>query len=188
MLFIKKESAWKFNTSSTAGIGVEFVVAEGGSIFLKDPSGNDAVFRYGGAGAGLSFGFKLPKFGKIDFKFLGKTVGGAIAPAAFPNTGILYVLDSFKGDELTRSDITGVCIFAEAGLGFFAGVSGTVMLLGMDPILLAAAVAASGVNPALGAYVDDRLLQSSKAVLLMAGLNVGLIAGGGAAALLGGLF
>jgi hypothetical protein len=188
MLFIKKESAWTFTTSGTGGIGIEFVVVEGGSIYLKDPRGNDVTFRYGGAGAGLSVGFKLPKIGKIDFKFLGKSVGLAIAPAAFPNWGALYILDSFKGDELTRSDITGVCMFVEAGLGFFAGFSGTAMLLGMDPILLAASLAATGVNPALGLYVDERLVQSAKAVLVMAGFNVGLIAGGGGAALLGGLF
>ena len=38
-LFIKRENAWQFVTSSSGGIGVEFVVAEGGKIWLTDPAG-----------------------------------------------------------------------------------------------------------------------------------------------------
>ena len=108
MLMIKHESAWKFQTSSSGGIGVEFVAAEGGSIILKDPSGAVVSFPYGGAGAGLTAGFKLPKIGKIALNVKGKSVGGVIAPSFFPNAGGLYVLDSFEGDDFKRSDITGV--------------------------------------------------------------------------------
>ena len=53
MLEVKKESAWQFVTSSSGGVGVEFVVAEGGMIYLQDPSGKQQAFKYGAAGAGL---------------------------------------------------------------------------------------------------------------------------------------
>ncbi len=58
---VKKESAWKFETSSTAGVGIEFVAAQGGAIYLSDPKGSSQKFRYGAAGVGLTFGLKLPK-------------------------------------------------------------------------------------------------------------------------------
>jgi hypothetical protein len=185
MLVIKKESAWRFLTSSSGGIGVEFVAAEGGSIYFQDPNGVTVTYRYGAAGAGVSAGLKLPKIGKLQFK--GKSVGAAVAPAAFPNVGKLYILDSFPGDELSRSDITGVCMFAEVGGGVVVGGAGYAMLLGMSPLWLAAQ-ASSAIMPPVMLYADYQMLQSATAVLFMAGLNAGLIAGIGAAVFVGGLF
>ena len=190
MLLIKKDSAWQFVTSSSGGIGIEFVMAEGGTIMLKDPSGSPVNFTYGAAGAGLSAGLKLPKIGKLKVqpKIKGKTVGGGVAPAEFPNLGKLYILDWFQGDELKRSDITGVCAFAQVGGGLIGGGSAYAMVLGMSPLYLAAAVAASTVpgNP-LALMAAKALLNSATSVLLMAGLNVGLQAGGGGGIFLGGL-
>lgn len=183
MLFIKKQSAWEFQTSGTVGAGVGLLVAEGGSIYLKDPRGVPVTFRYGGAGGGVAEGIKLPKIGKIQFAIRGKGVAGAVAPSSFYNIGILYILDSFNGSELTRSDLRGPCLFVEAGAGFIAGGNGTAMLLGLSPIWLGANI----ITP-LNSYAVFKLVRSAKAVLLMAGLNAGLIAGGGGAALLGGLY
>lgn len=187
MLTILKPSAWQFTTSSSGGIGVEFVVAEGGKIFLKDPTGNAVSFAYGGAGIGLAAGVKLPKIGKLQVNVKGKGLTGAIAPAQFPNGGKIYVLDSFSGTELTTSDLQGVCMFLEIGGGMVAGVSATAMLLGMSPVYLAACAAASAL-PAAAALLSQDLLNSATALLVMGGLNAGIQAGGGVGAYLGGLW
>jgi hypothetical protein len=184
MLTIKHESAWKFQTSSSGGIGVEFVAAEGGSIVFKDPSGAIVSFPYGAAGAGLTAGFKLPKIGKLALNVKGKSVGGVLAPSFFPNTGTLYVLDSFDAEDFKRSDITGVCMFAEVGGGVIVGGSATAMIVGMNPMWLAATL----VTPMLMPIIEDQLLESATGLLLMAGLNAGIQAGAGLAAFLGGLF
>jgi hypothetical protein len=184
MFGIKKESAWQFITSATGGAGVEFVAAEGGRIYLQSPAGGQVVFTYGGAGLGLSAGLKLPKIGRIQFR--GRSFNVAGAPAAFPNTGAIYILDNFLGDELTQDDITGVCIFAEISGGLVGGGSATAMLLGMDPLWLAGVMVAAAA-PVLEPAAVTGLLASATGVLLMAGLNLGIQAGGGAAVYVGGL-
>lgn len=185
MLTIKSPSSWNFVTSSTGGLGVEFVAAEGGTIYFKDPSGKDVSFSYGAAGVGIAAGLKLPKIGKMQVNVKGKGVVGAIAPASFPNAGKLYVLDTFAGAELTQSDIRGVCLFVEIGGGIIAGVSATAMVVGMNPAWLAGL--ALPFAPVLMA-IDYKLLQSATGLLVMGGVNAGLQAGAGAGAFLGGLW
>ena len=150
---IKKPSAWQFVTSSTGGVGVEFVAAEGGKIFLQNPQGVTESFYYGAAGVGISAGLKLPKIGKLQINVKGKGVAGVIAPASFPNGGKLYVLDNFDGDELATSDIQGVCMFVEVGGGLVAGVSATAMLVGMNPAWLAG-IGLSSVALPMAVYMD----------------------------------
>lgn len=183
MLMAKKVSTWQFVTSSSGWLGVGFVAAEGGTISLKDPLGNARTVVYGGAGPGLSEGFKVPVLGK-KIRIDGRDASSGVAPSFFPNTGIIYILDSFSGDELSLSDIRGVCAFLEVEGGLIGGASGTAMLLGMDPILLAEVVAASVFGP-LDIIFAIRLLKSATSVLLMAGTNAGLQAGGGGAICLG---
>ncbi len=183
MLAIKKESAWKFVTSSSGGLGIEFFAAEGGVIYLQNPAGDTIPFKYGAAGAGLSFGFKLPKIGKLRIPIKGKSAAGVIAPADFPNAGKIFILDTFAGDELTRSDITGVCEFLEIGGGLIAGGSGTAMLLGMNPVWLAAFLG----GPLGMVAANIGLQHSATAILVMAGVTAGIQAGAGGAAFLGGL-
>jgi hypothetical protein len=184
MVSIKKASEWQFVTASTGGLGLEFVVAEGGALFFQNPNGNSEAFHYGAAGAGLSAGIKLPKVGKLQVK--GRGVGAGVAPAAFPNMGKLYMLESFKGDELTKSDIRGVCAFVEIGGGLVAGASGTAMLVGMNPVWLAATIATATFGAA--AFAESQLVNSATGLLMMAGVNVGIQAGGGVGAYLGGLY
>ena len=186
-IFLKGESAWKFVTSSTGGVGVEFVGAEGGKLFFTDPQNKDVSFIYGAAGVGLSACLKLPKIGKIEVKLKGKSIGAAIAPAAFPNGGKLYITDTFKGNELSQSDIRGVCIFLEVGGGILAGVSGTAMLVGIDPIWLAGIGPAMAGGPLTMVMLDYELIRAAKGLLVMGGLNVGLNAGVAAGAFIGGL-
>jgi len=183
-VLVKAESKWTFRTSSTGGLGVEFVAVEGGAIYLKDPAGAPQTFYYGSAGAGVAWGVKLPKLGKLELRVRGKSVGGVIAPSAFPNHGALYIMDSFKGSELSRSDITGACIFVEFYGGLILGYSGTAMLLGVNPVWLAALAA----MPLLSGPELIGLVHSARGLLLMRGFNAGVIGGGGAGAFVGGLF
>ena|SRR5437660_5829165 len=189
MITIKKESAWQFVTSSTGGFGIEFVAAEGGALYLKDPSGKPDSFYYGSAGLGLAIGFKLPKIGKLNVRIRGKSVGGAVAPAFLPNAGKLYVLDGCQRNELTESDIQGVCMFLEIGGGVILGVSATAMLVGMNPAWLATAIAAGLPGGAVVTmYGYQRLLDTATGLLIMGGMNAGVQAGVGGAAFLGGLY
>lgn len=191
MVAIVGPSAWSFVTSSSGGIGVEFVVAEGGMIYLTDPKGTAVAFKYGAAGAGLSVGFKLPKIGKIAIPIKGKSVGGVVAPAAFPNAGKLYVLDTCPNSDFTREDITGVCMFGEVGAGLIVGVSGTAMVFGMSPAW-AAAVAAAAASGPLGQaalpYLDMKMMNTATGILVMGGVNAGIQGGAGIGVFVGGLW
>jgi hypothetical protein len=189
MITIKKPSAWQFVTSSAGGLGVEFVAAEGGALYFQDPRGKADSFYYGSAGLGLGVGLKLPKIGKLQIR--GKSFGAALAPAAFPNAGKLYILDTFKGDELKESDIQGVCMFLEVGGGVLVGASAMAMLLGMSPAWLAGALSAAPLTPTLpllSLYVWHQLINTATGLLIMGGLNAGIQAGAGGAIFLGGLY
>jgi len=183
-LLIKKDSLWQFSTSSSGGLGVEFVAIEGGKIWLTDPAGNTVTFYYGAAGAGLAAGLKLPKIGKVQLKIRGKGAGGVAAPASFPNAGKVYVLDTFAGEELTKSDISGVCLFVEAFGGLVGGGSATAMVFGMSPVWLGMAAALAPIS----SLAIQRMLSTATGVLLMAGVNVGIQAGGGFGAFIGALY
>jgi hypothetical protein len=184
MLTVTKRSSWKFVTSSSGGLGVDFVMGEGGILYLTDPHGVPVAFRYGALGAGVAAGFKLPKIGKAQINIKGRSVVGTVAPAAFPNGGVLFVLDTCKGGDLTQSDIRGGCLFVEVGGGLIAGASATAMLLGLSPAWLLALAAA----PEFAVVIDQNLLQSASGVLVMGGVNLGLQAGAGAGAFVGGLW
>ncbi|HEY4185672.1 MAG TPA: hypothetical protein VGP07_11420 [Polyangia bacterium] len=184
-VLVKSPSKWQFATSSTGGLGVEFFAVEGGAIYLKDPAGKKETFRYGSAGAGLTWGLKLPKIGKLELKSRGKSVGGAVAPAGLPNAGTVYVMDSFKGDDFSRSDITGACVFVELYGGMIAGYSGTAMLFGINPTWLSAVLLG---GPLASAPALLPLIHSARGLLLMRGLNVGAVAGAGVGAFVGCMF
>ncbi len=113
-----------------------------------------------------------------------------LAGSGLPSTGTVLVADGLVGRDLSRGDFTGPCMYVELGAGVIAGGSGTAILFGLDPKLLAAVALASAspLTAALGASMSRQLLQSSRGALLMAGVNVGAQFGGGAAAYLGALF
>jgi hypothetical protein len=121
-MFIRRKSAWTFNTSSTGGASLDIFAAGGGALKLADPKGKDVVLHYAAAGFGLGVGLKTP--GNIN---------GSLTPGSFPNAGAVYILDSFGGyDDLERSDLTGACLVFEAAGGIFGGASAAVMLLGLS--------------------------------------------------------
>jgi hypothetical protein len=187
MFMIKKESAWKFETSGTGGVGIEFVAIEGGVIYLRNPSKNVETFHFGAVGAGLAWGLKLPKIGKIGLNVKGKNVGAVVAPTFFPNTGKLYILDTFNGDELSRKDITGACAFVEVYGGLIVGGSAAAIVFGMNPLYLAGQLTTPFVGPAGPVVSDYYLFKSATGLLLTAGLNVGIVGGAGIGGFLGGI-
>ncbi len=180
MLTITKQSDWEFVTFGSGGLSVGFFAAEGGTVVLKDLSGVERQFYYGGAGAGLSAGLKIPKIGKVRIKSRGGDVTGNVGPTAFPSTGSLYVTDNCSGSDLTESEIQGPCAFIDVGAGLIGGGSATGMAVGLNPLYLAA-LAAGPIAP----FAGQLLISSAKGILLMAGLNVGIQAQIGGAALLG---
>ncbi|MFK3974380.1 hypothetical protein ACI2KS_27020 [Pseudomonas sp. NPDC087358] len=184
-------SQWKYVTASSGGLTIMFAAGSGGSITLQTPAGKEESFRYGGLGAGIGFGARLPRFGKVNIAIKGKSVSGAGAMEAFPSTGQVFVADAIANRDLTRDDITGACVFMEVGAGLGVGGSASAMLFGLDAKLLALtlAVNTTPVGAVLGPMVMQRqLLQSAKGAVVMAGVNAGLQAGGGGAIYLGGLF
>ena len=107
-----------------------------------------------------------------------------MAPSALPNTGILYITNAFKGKELTKDDIKGVCMISEISLGLGVGGSATAMYLGMsmssmgpDLVRISSGFLGNLIIDELGIFDDYE--GSCMAVLIMTGLNIGVQAGGG---------
>ncbi|ALI08336.1 MULTISPECIES: hypothetical protein [Pseudomonas] len=185
------ESRWQYQTASGGGLTVVMVAGSGGSIILRSPEGEDISYRYGGVGVGAGFGARLPRFGKINIQIKGKGVAAAGAAEAFPSTGKVFVSDALVARDLTSDDITGPCMYTEVGVGLGIGGSATALLFGLDPKLLALSMALNS-NPATSliasTLVNQRLAKSAKGAVVMAGINAGLQAGGGAAIYIGYLF
>ena len=90
---------------------------------------------------------------------------------------------SFRGNELSRRDITGPCVFAEVCAGAGIGGTGAAILFGMNPAWLAGLV----LGPTAAPFIDAMLFRSATGILLTAGLNAGLVAGAGIGGFVGGI-
>ena len=171
-LSIIRRSEWSFITSGTGGVGLSVVAVSGGTVVLSDPREREQRFRYGAAGVGWSFGIrKIPTIGRLDTRRidprgLSDRFSGNVAPPAFWNHGAVWLLNGSNGNELTADDFAGACVAYDAGTGLIAGYSGAVMLVGINPVALAAAVAGP-VGQILGPRIDP------KAAILSRGWNVG---------------
>jgi len=168
-----RKSKWEFNTSNGAGLSVGVVGAEGGSVTLKDPHGKPVVFYYGAVGAGLSFGVKLPKLGKI------KLPGLAGSTEDFPSGGVLYISPMFTREELTVDDINGGCMFLEVGGGIAWGGAAYSMACGMNQAAMLSGIA----QPGLLAHA----LNTATGYMVFAGANYGLQAGIGVTQFVGAM-
>jgi hypothetical protein len=145
-LDLGRESKWTFNTCNGLSIGAGIVAGEAGTITLNEPNGGKVKFYLGGLGVGFSWGVKLPKL-KIPKINAPKISGGTGSIEALTSRGLVYVAPTFGGQELTRHDIRGGCCFLEGTAGLAWGVAGDAMIFGMNPILLAAALATSSMGP-----------------------------------------
>ncbi|WP_309896115.1 hypothetical protein [Archangium sp.] len=140
---LRKRSAWTYDSSSTAGLGLGPVAASGGSLVFKDPSKRETQFRYVAGGFGVGAGLKkLPKVERIaDPKKITRG-GGVTGPVGnLPNFGYIYVMDGCKGDDLEADDFVGACCMIEVGVSIFLGYSGAAVLLNVDPVALLALLA-----------------------------------------------
>jgi hypothetical protein len=176
---IKKESTWEFKTAGSGGLGWGPVAGEGGLIRVKDPHKNLVDFYFGGLGVGWSHKLGIPKNLIKLPKIRGKEVTGTIVPTFYKNWGYIYILNTFKGDELSPSDIAGACMYVEGAGGLYVGYSGTAMLLGMNPLLLAAALAVPPTMFDLKYHLLKQAYKTATCVLLMHGFTSGAMAGAG---------
>ncbi|HKS15107.1 MAG TPA: hypothetical protein VJS90_18910 [Pseudomonas sp.] len=183
-------SNWTYKTASGGGLTVVFAAAAGGALTLTDPNGVDQQFRYGSVGVGFGAGARLPRFGKVNLHVRGKSVGAAGASEDFPAVGRVLVAESIAARGLVREDFEGPCVFLEGGIGLIGGGSASAMLFGLDAKLLAmtAATLTPVGNMLLPHDSAMRLVRSAKGVIIAAGVNAGLQAGGGVTISLGGLF
>lgn len=183
-----RTSKWGYKTGAGGGASVEFVMATGGTIVLTDPQARPQSFYYGGVGLGVGVGFKiprikLPKFALPEIKLpkIGdRGVGAAGSTLDFPSYGSVYMTNAFTGKELTRSDFQGAVVYLDGSLSVLYGWAGDVMLLGMNPAMLALGLS----NPAFMTFAEQAVAQAP-AVLLMYGQTVGFQAGASAGILVG---
>ncbi|WP_322047527.1 hypothetical protein [Paraburkholderia sp. J67] len=183
-----RDSKWTYNTGSTAGASVEFVIASGGEIALNDPDGHRVNFHYGGAGVGYGVGIKIskiriPKIRLPDIKIppvFGHEVGGAGSIESFDSGGYVFMAPGFHGAELSRSDFQGATIYFDAGAGLGYAKAATGMLMGIN-----AARLAMGMSSPMLEWMAIDAIADARACLLMYGTSVGLVAGGGIGILVG---
>jgi outer membrane protein OmpA-like peptidoglycan-associated protein len=155
MLKKRKTSAWQYLSSSNYGTSGKVIVEIGwsfGSMSFLSPGGDTHEFAYQSAGVGAGFGFSVsfPKSDSID-------------------SGSLYILESFRGEELSASDLAGFCLVAEASAGIFDfSGSGVAMVLGIPSAKLQNQLAVGamqlGVNVAAGQFVGDKMQEIMKQV------------------------
>ena len=175
---IKRMSEWTFTTFGSGSAGAMVMIA-GGQVVLADPGHRPVTFTYGGLGAGASVGLRIPRLPKVKVSATG-------GPFAFPSTGTVFVTQRCPGADLTEADFRGPCFFIDGGAGLVGGGSGTLMIAGCNPSLgeqLWGAVANFGPVPGLAQI--RTMLQAARAVIAMAGVNVGLQAGAGVAGYFG---
>jgi hypothetical protein len=162
-----RPSDWTFETSNGGGLSLGLFGGEGGSITLAEPkTKRPVVFYYGALGVGFSGGFKLPKIGRAQLP------GLTGSSRAFPSFGQVYMSGHFEKAELAVDDINGGCCFLEVALGAAWGGAGYAMVFGMNVAQFARMLLAP---PAPGLEQSD----TSTGMLLFAGANFGLQAGGG---------
>jgi outer membrane protein OmpA-like peptidoglycan-associated protein len=189
----RQVSGWTYDTSNSSGMSVAVVATENGKIILKSPSGQRYAFDYTAVGAGASMGFKLPGIGKLS---LDGKLSANFALQANTSGGQVYILESFKGQELAAGDITGFCLLLELSVAMVRGITGAAMICHLSPRdlrdgLLEEFVIDSSVSPMVAdilnkAGITDALgIQGATSVILMYGINQGLQAFAGGTAYLG---
>ncbi|WP_248802837.1 hypothetical protein [Pseudomonas sp. MWU13-2100] len=118
----------------------------------------------------MGVGARLPRFGKVNLHMRGKSVGAAGASEDFTSFDKVLVADSIAARSLLREDFQGACVFIEGGVGLLGGASGSAMLFGLDPKLLATAAATLTPMGSMLLPHDStaRLLRSAKGVIIAA--------------------
>lgn len=175
-----RQSGWSYETGSTGGLGIGPILGSGGKVILNDPSGTKKNFWYGGLGGGFGEEARLGKLKIPPLKIKGKTIGGSGSSTSYPSKGMVFMTDTFKGSELTESDIQGATVYIDAAAGILMGLSGSAMLLGINPLPLMVGLS----NPTFYPIAGITAIRAP-AVLIMGGYSVGLQAGAGIGLMVG---
>lgn len=174
-------SKWTFDTSAGVDVGLGAAAFSGGMISLKDPNNKAHHLHYGGFGAGLSVGARLTKISVPDTLARNYDLSGSGSTPDFYSKGQVFMTEAFKGHELTLVDLQGAALYVEAGLALIAAAGFTVMYLGIDPIILEAAVMA----PMVSSMIIDLAISQARAVLTMRAAGMGPQVGDGFSGLIG---
>ena len=113
-----QNSQWTYNTGATGAAGLAVIAASGGAVHLSDPVGKIHRMLFGGLGAGLSLGFRIPRMPSP--KVRGNALAGAGSVTDFPSGGRIMRSDKL-GRELQRGDFRGAVLFVEGGVAGLVG-------------------------------------------------------------------
>lgn len=182
-----RKSRWLYKSSATGGATIGFVAGSGGTITLTSPYQVFHTYSFAGAGFGFGAGARLPRFGKVNLNIKGRSIGGAGATESFLSYGLVFASDNIIKRDLSPADFRGPCLYVEAGFGVAAGISGSALLFGLDPLRLAALIPMAA-SPLSANLAIQLLIESANGAILMAGANVGAQLGAGTAAYIGGIF
>jgi hypothetical protein len=122
MFKAKKESGWKFETSSGGSVSFPVFGPAGGALgkgtlVFNSPEGATVEFQYMSAGASVGKGLPVSLSGSTR---------------DFPSSGTIYVSSTFSGADLSIQDIKGFAVIQELAYGGGGpGYTGTIMLIGV---------------------------------------------------------
>ncbi len=80
-----QKSQWTYNTGATGAAGLAVIAASGGALYLDDPRAKTHRLIFGGLGAGISLGFRIPRMPTP--KVRGNALAGAGSITDLPSTG-----------------------------------------------------------------------------------------------------
>ncbi len=119
MIHLKRRSKWAFNTSSGAGTGVEMVVASTTDLILTSPQGVDFTYHLVSGGIGVSFG------NPVVFN---------VSTQQLFSKGVIWMLDTCPGSDLTKEDFEGYCVVTEGSAAAGGGGAVDLVLFGIKEI------------------------------------------------------
>jgi len=139
-----------------AGGGKLAVIAVAGGVLsiIDEETKNKEALAYAAIGGGLGFGIDLPSSATV-VNLVVNNAADAISQGNLGPSRIFFNENKIKGD-LKRDDFGGIALLANCSVGAVAGISGTVMLFGIDKMALAKAIAAgaTAMSP-LGMVVEN---------------------------------
>ena len=190
MIVPGERSKWTFDTSSGFSALIDVVAVETGTFILDRPDGRAVSFNYNGGGLGVGDRFRNVPHPAIPLGG-GKSASGLGSSEQNDSRGVVWKTRDFQRPELELDDFIGPCLFIEGGLSMFAGVTGSVMALGVNgaqtrswaKILERAVMPIAG--PVAGISMQLLYTINANAVLGSASVNAGIQGGIGGAVYVG---
>ncbi len=166
-----RKSKWEFDNSVGSGVAVGVAGGENGQLIVKDSRQIKHTFNYAHGTAGPNAGIKGMDIG---FSYSNED-------PQFLSTGRIYMLDSFKGQELNPADFLGGYVIFAASAALSTGLNGNLMIFGvphekMQNEVIVSAVAA-GLSQAGGPAADIVLNEGKVGVVAVVAALMGGVAG-----------